>query len=319
MIRPIKQKYIIADNISSLLLVFLYIVLSFYFANSISHTGDTLVYKDIYYLSTDTYAYYGMEFLVPTIMFIFREINIPFEGYLFFSLLIWLPLFYACSKNITRNKIYPLVFCFFLLTSYFYLNSLFLIRQYYAACFFLTGLYFAGKNRKLLYLFYFLSIISHSSALLWILFSTRLFTIIIAKKTTIIILISVMVYSLLVTNFLSNSIELIIQLGNSFNNENISRKIIFYSSGEYLLANRLALHFLLYSIGCFIFSFICLKLKAMSDIETKMCSLILIQSFFMILFRENIVLANRVGFFVYYFSIPCLSFLLIILTRPIKK
>lgn len=318
MIQNIRNIYII-NNISSIFLVFLYTVLSFYYATNIDHIGDTLVYKDIYYLSTDTYTYYGIEFLVPTIMFIFREINIPFEGYLFFSLLIWLPLFYLCSKNITKNKIYPLVFCFFLLTSYFYLNSLFLIRQYYAACLFLTGLYFSEKNKKLLYLFYFLSIISHSSALLWILFSTKPFTKIITKKTTIVILISVMIYSLLVTNFLSNSVELITHLGNSLNNENISRKIIFYSSGEYLLANRLALHFLLYSIGCFIISFICLKLKTMSGIETKICSLILIQSFFMILFRENIVLANRIGFFVYYFSVPCLSLLLIILIRPIRK
>lgn len=318
MIQNTRYIYIIS-NIFSIFLVFLYIVLSFYYANNINHIGDTLVYKDIYYSSTDTYAYYGIEFLVPTIMFIFREINIPFEGYLFFSLLLWLPLFYSCSKNITKNKIYPLAFCFFLLTPYFYLNSLFLIRQYYAACFFLIGLYFSDKNKKTLYLFYFLSIISHSSALLWVLFSTNLFTRIITKKTTIIILISIIIYSFLLTNFLSNSIELIIHLGSSLNNENISRKIIFYSSGEYLLANQLALHFLLYSIGCFISSFICLKLKTMTRIETKICSLILIQSFFMILFRENIVLANRIGFFVYYFSVPCLSFLLITLIRPMKK
>lgn len=319
MIQSIQNKYTVINKTSSILLVFFYIILSFYFSNNVEYIGDTLIYKDIYYLSTNTYSYYGMEFIVPTIMFLFREIKISFNGYLFFSLLIWLPIFYSGSKNITKNKLYPLALCFFLLTPYFYLNALFLIRQYYAACFFLIGLCFSEKNKKLFVLFCLLSVFSHSSALLWILFSSTPFIKTITNKIISIFLIFAALLSITSFNFLPTLIDNVIYLGNILGNDNISRKILFYSSGEYLLAQRLPLHFLIYSILCFIFSLLSLRLKSMTHIETKICSLIIMQSFFMIFFKDNIVLANRIGFFVYFFSIPCLLFLIMMLTRPLKK
>ena len=290
----------------SLVLSMTYIFLCAVYSNNIQYIGDTLVYSDIYNSVNENHFIYGIEFIIPTIMYTLRLCGLSFHDFIFISLCLWTPLVFLTTLiGLEKKHYYLLSLALFLLTPYFFLNAVFLIRQYYAALFFIYSLFI--KNKKVYFLLLCAAIFSHISAILWLILSMPLAYKIIKSKLTLFLLLLIIVFSYTGINIFSLLIEFTIEFSYYFDIGVIKKKTLFYR--DIPIYGKLPFHFLLFSIFCFLSSIYLITKKNTPEVNIRLYTIILVQSSLLILFKDNIIFANRIGFFVYYFSIPCAFFL----------
>lgn len=282
----------------------LFIVLSCYWSKDIIYVNDTLTYKyNFDSIQIDMYPY-GVEFITSIFMYVTNLMGGDFSDFVLASYLMWLPIVFLCV-NVARDNVVYFFVSIFLISSFFYLNASYLIRQYYAALFFVLYL-FALKKRKLSFLLLLASFFSHASSIMWFLTSSA-FAIKICKSRYMFLMFSLLAsFSLVGISVFDFFVEALIYIEGVSNFPVLTRKILFYTSGEAGLASGVNIKFTLFSILIFIMSALLMQSKCtLSLLDEKICSLMMYQSLFIIIFNENIVLANRMGFFVFFFSIPC--------------
>lgn len=289
-----------------------YIFLCALYSNNIQYIGDTLVYSDIYNSVNENYFVYGIEFIIPTIMYILHFFGLSFHDFIFVSLCLWTPLVFLTTLiGLEKKYYYILPLTLFLLTPFFFLNAVFLIRQYYAALFFIYSLFI--KNRRVNLLLLSAAIFSHISAILWFILSMPLVYKIIKSKLILFILLFIFLFIITLSyigiNISSLLMEFITEFSYYFDIDVIKKKTLLYRDRDISIYGELPFHFLLLSIFCFLSSIYLITKKNESEVNMRLYTIILVQSSLLILFKDNIIFANRMGFFVYYFSIPCAFFL----------
>ncbi|MBB6056694.1 EpsG family protein [Tolumonas osonensis] len=287
----------------------LFVILSCYWSKNVNYINDTLEYKyNFDSIHVDIYPY-GVEFLTSLFMYIVSVFGGDFSDFILFSYLMWLPIVFLCVNAAGKNITYFFV-SIFLLSTFFYLNASYLIRQYYAASFFVLYI-FLSNRKKISYVFLFASLFSHLSSIIWILTSSA-FAVKLCKSRFVIFAFAFFsFFSLTGISIYGFFVEALMHVEVIFNLPVLTRKIMFYTGGEAELASSVNVRFTVFSILIFIMSAFLMHSKCtLSLLDEKICSLIMYQSLFIIVFNENIVLANRVGFFVFFFSIPCFLILI---------
>ncbi|MBC3996977.1 EpsG family protein [Morganella morganii] len=302
---------IMSSNIKiafSLVLSMAYIFTCAIYSNNIQYIGDTLVYSDIYNSVDENYFIYGIEFIVPTVMYILHSCGLYFHDFIFISLCLWTPIvFLATLMGLEKKYYYLLSLAIFLLTPYFFLNAIFLIRQYYAALFFICALFI--KNKKIYFILLCAAIFSHISAIIWVVLSLPLTYRIVKSKLILFLLLFITICSYVNISIFSLLMDFIIEFSYYFDIDVLKKKTLFYRDRDISVYGGLPFYFLWFSIFCFLSSLYLITRKNIAPVNMRLYTIILLQSTSLILFKDNIIFANRIGFFVYYFSIPCAFFL----------
>lgn len=289
--------------------------------NNALHTniiGDTYQYMVVFQniIHNDLFPF-RIEFITSTLMWLVSSIGGDFYTFLFICYALWCPVIFLLVVK-SRNNIFIIPIILFFFTPLFASNVTFLIRQYNAAFFFIMYLYCLNSNKKQLITvtFIFLSICSHLSAIIWLFLLNKKLAKIIYKPLIFIILFLISLsFLLLHINIISSFIECLATIANYLNLEVINRKIAFYISGEF--SQALAVNFkfiiimLVLMIFCIFWSFRIKKQKTQLFL-----GLVFMQAFTVTLLQANIVMANRFGFFAYYFAIPLL---ILVITHGFKK
>lgn len=294
-----------------LLLLPIYIIFASIFTFTFEIDGDTANYEKLYSdISGLNFLYlYGFEFVVPGIASIFKLLGFDFREFLLFSILAWYPVLLIISN---RFGLITFLITFPFFCSYFFLDNLvFLLRQYYAALFFIC---YASlkKSKPIKFVFCTLSMFSHLSAIFWFLIHTEFFARIF-RLFHIRLILLFFVFICLVFK-----IDLVADLMGMINHYNletglldIDRKVAYYIYND----SNISDHSLKYSFYFYIiiFNFITLFFYVSNKMQNnnlnKISVFLYVQSALVILLSENIVAANRVGFFAYYFAIPIFIYL----------
>lgn len=293
--------------------VLVYFIQSYNWSQSIPITKDTLEYQ---YNFNDIFNKpfpYGIEFIQPLFMYIIKALGGGFRDFIYASYLLWLPVIIHLAKSI--KKPYNFIVLMFFFSDYFGLNAAFLIRQYYSAVFFLCYLYLYSKGNKLYYFFILLSLFSHLSSLTWFIVSSNCFVNSIKSKCKFFIFfIMVMIFSYI--NIFEITIAFFEKLTQYIDFDVINRKLFYYTLNENKHDVNVPLKYFLFAFFSFFISYYALiKLDYCNKIYLKILSIIMMQSFFIIIFHENLILANRLGFFVFFFYVPSILYSLILLTK----
>lgn len=291
----------------SLLFITIYIAVCFIHSNNFDFTSDTLQYQQRYDEINKVLFPYGIEFVVPIIMYIIKFLGGDFRDFIFFSLMLWLPVLFCGWRYIGFLFI---VISVFFLSKFFVDNATLLIRQYYSALFYIVWIFIDKKNSLLRNTVALLAVTSHLSAIFWIVLSLEC----VRKRFSSIyfiipIFFLVMVIFFIKVDFISPFINFILGISDAINISEITRKVNFYSSeeSEDILPVKSTLLYI--SLLIFIVTCIFKILKIERGAILPRCELLLIvQSALIIVFKDNVVLANRIGFFPYFFSIPILVF-----------
>lgn len=298
----------------SLLFISIYVAVCFIHSNSFLFMSDTLQYQQRYDEINNILLPYGVEFVVPSIMYTVKFFGGDFRDFIFFSLILWLPILFYGWKYI--GFLFIIIAVFFL-SRFFVDNSTLLIRQYYAALFYIMWIFMDKKNSCLRITIALLAITSHLSALFWIVLSLEWVR---KKLVNIYFIIPAFVFVVVVfflkVDFISPFINFFLSISDSISVSELTRKVNFYSSEE--SENILPVKPTLLYFSLFIFMVTCVfnVLKIDKGEFLPRCELLLIvQSALIIIFKENVVLANRIGFFPYFFSIPILVFYFSMFTR----
>lgn len=291
----------------SLLFISIYIAVCFIHSNSFIFMSDTLQYQQRYDEINNILLPYGIEFVVPIIMYTVRFLGGDFRDFIFFSLMLWLPILFYGWRYI--GLLFIIISVFFL-SRFFVDNSTLLIRQYYAALFYIMWVFIDKKKSFLRNIMALLAVTSHLSAIFWIFLSLEWVR---KKLSSIYFIIPIFVFVVIVffikVDFISPFINFILGISDSINISELTRKVSFYSSEE--LEDILPVKPTLLYLSLFIFIVACVFniLKIENGAILPRCELLLImQSALIIIFKDNVVLANRIGFFPYFFSIPILVF-----------
>lgn len=290
-----------------------YFCLSYNWSQSIPITKDTLEYQ---YNFNDIFNHpfpYGIEFIPPLFMYIIKLLGGDFRDFIFFSYLLWLPIIIHLSATI--KKPLNLVILIYFFSDYFSLNAAFLIRQYYSAIFFLCYLYLYSKDNRLYYIFILLSLFSHLSSLIWFIISSNRFINFIKSRRKFFIF-SIIVIILFYIDTFETIIDIFEKLTQYIDINEINRKLFYYTQDKNKSDLNVPLKYSFFAFFSFFISYYTLiKLEHCSNTSLKALSIITMQSFFIIIFHENLILANRLGFFVFFFYVPSILYSLILLRK----
>ena len=281
----------------SLVFSFIYIYLAWYWSSNILISSDTFEY---YYafnnIEYNTYLWFP-ELFTSFSMLVFSKLGFEFNIYLFFNNIIWLPLVFLFFYH-SKKDLFLFVLGFFFLTYIFFVNNSFLIRQFQSFLFFC--LYFIFKEKKYKYIFGILSLSSHLSAILFFILSYKKISYIILNNKLVIFIIFIILFF----SGFYNYILLIFDYFYSLSNLGVFSKKIMDSQGyidniedqanSYILgANFLVILLILFN-------------RKINKHSSGFYSLIFISSIILILFREQVVMSNRLGFVSFYFLLPCI-------------
>ncbi|QPW26367.1 hypothetical protein F8538_05580 [Edwardsiella ictaluri] len=296
----------IGYTLLSVLIAFLYLCWSAYFLCGVEVKGDTFQYfLNFKNINHDLFPY-GVEFLVPFVMKLVELSGGGFYVFLLISIWLWTPLIYIFSYRMCNNVLYfPIVVFFF--SSVFLLNAVFLVRQYYAALFFIF--YALSFKNRLKYIFCFFGLFSQLSSLIWFALVYRRLRFVFDNK--------LMLFSLLVIVIAFNL------SGGVVNLSEISKIIMEYNIPDvikrklgYYIVNDTSSHISVLSLLLvylmLFYSFFLLQMNIVSDKGRVISFFVFMSSFLFLLFWFNNVPATRLGFFSYYFYIPCATLLIIL-------
>lgn len=283
--------------ILSLSIVIVYFVISFHLAYDTKFISDTVYYRKVFYNINENPIPYGIEFIVPMMMYIIHNFGLSFEFFLFFILMLWVPLIFITANNIYENISYFFIVLFFL-SVYFIPNVVVIIRQYVGCLFFIYYLYY--KERKISYIFLFLAFTSHISLIMWWLCSNVYFYDRILKRKLLSILLVIITFliSYVIFKYLHQHINF-----DMFSNilpSVIENKIRYYQDAVNVnpSVSNLSIVMIL------ILTFLTINADVKTSFDKRLTSLVFFQCVLFLLLKDNIVAATRFGMFSFYFSIP---------------
>lgn len=291
-----------------------YIFISIWHVENVVLIADTLEYKyNFDFIYSDPFPY-GIEIIVPSIMYFVKSLGGDFKGFMLLSLLVWLHMVIYAVFSVKKSLFFIIV-PFFFMSFVFLNNSTFLIRQYYSAFFFIIWLFRKNKKDILSCILVLLSCMSHISSIVWFIVCTRFFMRILYRKYIVGTFFIFVLTSLLSGfSFFSYFIDKMVFFSSMVNLNEINRKVAFYVGDNTVNVLPVPLLPLLIAIFLFLLStYTIYKIRTLNTVSTYMsclCSLIFFQSGIFILLKDNLIMANRVGFFSYYFSIPAVCILL---------
>lgn len=272
-------------------LSFLMILFYICFVNPFELVSDTLNYYH-HYQERNIFTF-GFEFITPLLFFIFDFFSIDFYIFVFVLGIFHFYVFLKLSRELSLLllPIYFVFIIFYLQPGYF-----FLLRQYLAFSFII--LYLISSSR-FSYVFLFLAVFSHLSAIIFIFFMfLRVNTKI---GLVVIVLLSLSYFYLDFLQYFINFLELFFSI---INYSDIDRKVDGMLQNKQTGASSLAIIILLI-ISILIHTVISSKLTS-----NKLLSLFFYSSFLVVAFQNSVVIANRIGFPAYFFSIVYFVFLL---------
>lgn len=284
--------------LTSYFFIIIYFIISFSIISQTAYRGDTYQYY-LNFQEIDNIQgiyIYHTEWITPFLMFLVKKIGLTFDYFLFICTSLWSLIFYRCLKTYGTIAFLPLFL--FVISDHFIGNSIYLIRNYIAALLFI--LFFIRKN----IIFAFFSFFAHSSSIIWyVIFNKLVLNLIFKNKNLFLFL-----FACLPLFYILNINELIIgYLSNEtafITIELISRKIQFYSTERLDGVNKISTPYLFLAFINFLIAYYSFyKSKILID-ETKIDIFFIINSALVIILSQDSVLANRVGFFGYYFAIP---------------
>lgn len=261
------------------------------FVNPFELVSDTLNYYH-HYQERNIFTF-GFEFITPLLFFIFDFFSIDFYIFVFVLGVFHFYVFLKLSRELSLLllPIYFVFIVFYLQPGYF-----FLLRQYLAFSFII--LYLISSSRFSC-VFLFLAVFSHLSAIIFIFFMfLRVNTKI---GLVVIILLSLSYFYLDFLQYFVNFLELFFSI---INYSDIDRKVDGMLQNKQTGASSLAIIILLI-ISMLIHTVISSKLTS-----NKLLSLFFYSSFLVVAFQNSVVIANRIGFPAYFFSIVYFVFLL---------
>lgn len=294
-----------------------YLFTSYYWSRIIPIERDTLEYLYNFDNIFNIPFPYGIEFITNIFMYTVKLVGGDFRDFLFISYLLWIPIIAHLIKLIRYNFVFIIAVIYFF-TEYFFLNAAFLIRQYYSAIFFFLYLYSREKRNKVWYIFLFLSILSHLSSLLWIVISSKKFISFINHKSRFYIFFFLIII-LFNINVFGNIIDILNFIAQHTNLDEINRKLFYYTKNEGIPSSSVDFKYIILAFLSFALSYYALIKKNNDNLlENRTLSIIIAQSFLIIISHENLVFANRLGFFVFFFYLPSVSYCTSIIYRNIK-
>ena len=294
----------------SICLMSSFIIIIWFYQHSITNPfelkSDYLQYYNFYNSANHNLDRFGSEFLTPLIYKVFNNLGVDFYQFVFLFGLAWLPIILKLS---TRIKTGYLIFYFMYFPIFFVENYAFLFRTYLAFMFFLMFILATGKKRAV---FVFLAIFSHMSAILFIFFSwlklkSKKLYVSLALSATLIMILNqigygfsrVLLFLLDYVGYLNYDLQrklsLLVRIGQG-NIDSSGVKIMI------LLASTVLIHSL----------FINQDNKKFSFMRALFFSAIVA-----LIFSDFKILANRLGFLAYYFSIP--YFLMVLSSISLNK
>lgn len=269
---------------------------------------------DPFELVSDTQAYYnayqrgdvfvfGVEFFVPFLFCIFDALGFEFYTFVFMLGLFHL---YVIVKLAGKVSLLLLPFYFLFFYLYFSPGYFFLLRQYFAFSLFLL---FLMSNNRWSCLFLFLAVFSHLSAILFV-----FFMLLKVNKKFGLLVVFLLLLSLLGFSFLDFFISLLEKVSVLLNQSDLNRKVrgmlvhaeSSKSSGVILL---------ILCVSLLIHAFLLTK-----AVNTRLLSLFFYSSCAVLMFQDSVVIANRIGFAAYFFSLIYLIFVIdsLRITRSFK-
>ncbi|EAT8922683.1 EpsG family protein [Salmonella enterica] len=294
--------------ILSFFLTLIFALRFFYFSHyEILLVSDTLEYYNNFSDIENDLFPYGLEILMPILMFFIKAIGGNFYDFLFFVLTLWLPLIFIIIYRSCYNPLFFII-VFYFLTSFFYMNAVLIIRQYISGVFFIYCMLFAYQHKKISLFLAFLSILSHSYAIVWLIVVGRWFRNFITNKIILSVIIPISLFAVSFS-FSSYQLQSVSSFLLQYNMPGLlQRKIQYYNNNNDPVESVSNISLILVDI-IFILSIINL-LKQKNEFVLKLSSLLIFNSFCFIMLGSNIVSASRFGFWSYYFSIPSLVILL---------
>jgi hypothetical protein len=298
-IHPV-HKYIIGCFFSAIYLAF-----SSYYALNVQIVGDTREYFWHFSKITEIWFPFGSEFFVSILMHITRILGGGFEFFIFLNYLLWLPLVYFLASRITRKPAYVLILIF-LLTSYFFSNAAFLVRQYEALILFIYFVFFGFTRFGVVFLIF--SIGAHLYSLALLAFSTSLIIKMIFSGIGRCILFLLMVVTWFSLFDLGGIFVGVLGVIPDIVGADVGRKIIgvqsefdntIYSVSPYIV-------FINYVL---VISLLAIRVSESATRQQKIVfSICLISGVLFFLLSRYPILANRAGFVSYFLSVPALIY-----------
>lgn len=274
----------------------IYIVLSYLYTIDLVPISDTLeYYRNFKNINSVPYPY-GIEFVIPLIMSFFEGFGLEFNDFLFFIVIAWLPVVFILVREFDKRPLIFFSICFFML-GYFHDMVIFLVRSYFALLLFLLFLFLKSRIR---YVFLFLSIFSHLSiVILLIFYSILIYEHILRRRTlAFIILLTATLLSGGSTEFIFSNLDF--GLINHFFGDDITRKFMYYSvNNESNNSIGLLRILILWCVGVLV-----IMNNPTDSKYKKINSIIFFQVVFGLLFSGNAVAASRFGLVTFYFYIP---------------
>ncbi|WP_421241196.1 EpsG family protein [Aeromonas enteropelogenes] len=281
-----------------------FILISYHYSLNLEFEGDTQQYFYAFNEIKSTPFPWRGEFVTSCIMLFVNTMGGDFRFYLFVCLLMWIPVLFHLMISAKRN-FFIVFLCLFFLLPYFIGNVLFLIRQFHAALFFLFFVFYCHKRknaRLITALLFTLSVGSHISAVIWFVFFNNKIKVWLAKPIVVFLMVTIsFVMFLMQIDAVSMLVNSLIELSNVLGVVEIERKLLFYTSGESMDAVPVTYQYILLSFMIVFFS-VFLLVKKKDDNSFYLLSLT--QSLLLLVLSDNVVAANRFGFFAFYFSIP---------------
>lgn len=281
----------------------IYVLLSYYWSYTVVITGDTLEYYYTF-LNIANYPFpWFLEYFTSTLMWIVNFLGMDFNGFLFFSNLLWLPLVYIIFYKSEKDIFFLLIGMFFL--SYlFFTNASFLVRQYHSFLFFL--MFFFSEKKSYKFLFLLLSIFSHLSAILFFILSEKKVSKFILRNKIIILFLFIpmcfidfLFYFDLVSNYIINNFGFV----------SFERKVV--GANEYIENMNPVIQTSFVILNLIIIAIISFSKKFDGEmVMSGLFSLIFISSMIYVIMRNEPIMANRIGFVAFSFIIPSLILVL---------
>lgn len=286
--------------------VIVYISFCGYFSMTSDFHGDTLEYM---YNFNDIRKYpfpYGVEVLTPMIMWVVSYLGGDFRYFIFICLVIWTPIVFLLGFY-SRSKFLFIGIYFYFLTPLFIDNAMFLIRQYNSALFYMLFLLYNKRKEqtKLVSLgLLLLSFSSHLSSVFWVIISNKM-TVRFFKNRLVflIVFLPLILLALSGVDIVSSVVDLIFKIVNVFDVYEINRKLMFYSNNGYDAVAKVSN---LAELLAFLLLFLSGYLFFLSKKNNEFCFFVFVQALIVVLLKNNVVMANRFGFFAFYFSVPIL-------------
>lgn len=285
----------------SIIFSIIYFFISVYYAFTVEIKGDILEYLYNYLNIRSEPFPLPMEYVTFIIMNFCELIGLDFRSYLIVNYLLWLP-FLSILIYRFKNDFFIYCIVLFFLTVFFFDNASYLIRQYNALIFFLYGFFI--KNKKIKYFLYAISFFSHISSLFLIIFSNVKVSFFVFKVRFVFLIFTFLALYFpigeLIFSFLTDFM-------GSIGYDVLLRKnqgLIF--SGDLVVNNIfIYLNYALLVLVCFIWRY------GINSFENnKILSLIVFSCFCYLIFSDNLILANRIGFLSFLFIIPLILIVL---------